>query len=39
LHAYRLGFRHPRSGEKLVFETEPPADLAGLISVLDTHAI
>ncbi len=39
LHAYRLGFHHPRSGKKIVFETEPPADLAGLISLLDTHAI
>lgn len=27
LHAVQLGFAHPRSGEPLVFEAEPPQDL------------
>lgn len=26
LHAYLLGFRHPRSGSRLLFQTEPPAE-------------
>jgi 23S rRNA pseudouridine1911/1915/1917 synthase len=26
LHAYRLGFTHPTSGETLHFEAEPPAE-------------
>jgi len=34
LHAMRLGFVHPVSGEKMSFETEPPEDIRGLISVL-----
>ena len=28
LHARRLGFAHPQSGESLAFEAAPPADLA-----------
>jgi 23S rRNA pseudouridine1911/1915/1917 synthase len=28
LHAHRLGFDHPASGERLTFVSEPPADLA-----------
>jgi 23S rRNA pseudouridine1911/1915/1917 synthase len=28
LHAARLGFAHPRSGEAMQFECPPPADLA-----------
>jgi 23S rRNA pseudouridine1911/1915/1917 synthase len=28
LHAHRLGFSHPRSGERLQFSSELPADLA-----------
>jgi 23S rRNA pseudouridine1911/1915/1917 synthase len=35
LHAVRLGFTHPRTGEVLSFATEPPPDLAGLIVALD----
>jgi 23S rRNA pseudouridine1911/1915/1917 synthase len=35
LHAARLGFRHPRTGENLSFETPPPPDLAGLLGKLD----
>ena len=34
LHAAVLGFRHPRTGEMLRFETPMPADMAGLIESL-----
>ncbi len=34
LHAYRLGFEHPRSGEKLVFEAPLPGDMQQLIEAL-----
>ncbi len=34
LHAARLGFAHPRTGAPLSFETPPPPDLAGLLSLL-----
>ena len=37
LHAASLGFRHPVTGEALRFETLMPADMAGLISALDTQ--
>jgi len=30
LHAARLGFVHPVTGERLVFEADPPADLIAL---------
>ncbi len=32
LHAYRLEFRHPVSGEVLEFKSEPPADMRTLIT-------
>jgi 23S rRNA pseudouridine1911/1915/1917 synthase len=35
LHAVRLGFVHPRTGQVLDFMTEPPADIAALIVSLD----
>ena len=35
LHAARLGFRHPRTGEMLSFETAPPDDMASLLRALD----
>jgi 23S rRNA pseudouridine1911/1915/1917 synthase len=35
LHAARLGFAHPRTGEPLSFETPVPADMAGLLAALD----
>jgi 23S rRNA pseudouridine1911/1915/1917 synthase len=35
LHAARLGFRHPRTGEALSFETPIPADFAALVGVLE----
>ena len=34
LHAWRLRFLHPSSGEELVFETEPPQDMVGLLTFL-----
>ncbi|HSN53679.1 MAG TPA: RluA family pseudouridine synthase [Candidatus Sulfomarinibacteraceae bacterium] len=34
LHAMRLAFAHPVSGEPLEFEAPPPADLQGLIELL-----
>jgi 23S rRNA pseudouridine1911/1915/1917 synthase len=34
LHAFRLAFTHPISGERLAFEATPPGDLAGLIALL-----
>jgi 23S rRNA pseudouridine1911/1915/1917 synthase len=37
LHAARLGFTHPRTGEKLSFETPPPADMAALIATLECN--
>lgn len=35
LHAYRLGFTHPLSGERLDFETKLPHDMAELLNVLE----
>ena len=35
LHAARLGFRHPRSGETLSFTTPPPPDMQALLDALD----
>lgn len=32
LHAGRLGFRHPRTGAALSFETNPPADMRELLA-------
>jgi 23S rRNA pseudouridine1911/1915/1917 synthase len=34
LHAARLGFEHPRHGKTMLFETPPPADMAGLLDAL-----
>jgi 23S rRNA pseudouridine1911/1915/1917 synthase len=34
LHAEKLAFEHPESGEKLEFEVAPPADFADLLSAL-----
>ena len=31
LHAFRLGFKHPKSGEFKQFETAPPGDMLKLI--------
>ncbi|MCX7382466.1 MAG: RluA family pseudouridine synthase [Alphaproteobacteria bacterium] len=38
LHAYRLGFAHPRTGAAISFTTRPPADMLGLIAALDFSA-
>jgi 23S rRNA pseudouridine1911/1915/1917 synthase len=35
LHARSLGFRHPRTGVPLRFETEPPEDFRGLMALLE----
>jgi 23S rRNA pseudouridine1911/1915/1917 synthase len=35
LHAARLGFRHPRTGAMLAFETAPPEDMKSLLERLD----
>ncbi|WP_102957607.1 RluA family pseudouridine synthase [Mangrovicella endophytica] len=35
LHAFRLVFEHPVSGETMAFETEPPEDFARLANALD----
>jgi 23S rRNA pseudouridine1911/1915/1917 synthase len=34
LHAAKLGFVHPVTGEELLFESEPPEDLSNLIMAL-----
>lgn len=34
LHAMRLGFAHPVTGEAMTFEAEPPEDIRGLIEAL-----
>ncbi|MBX6367198.1 MAG: RluA family pseudouridine synthase [Rhodospirillales bacterium] len=36
LHAYRLGFVHPATGERLAFEGELPADMAAMLRELET---
>ena len=38
LHAARLGFRHPRTGALLHFETVPPADMQRLLARMDEVA-
>ena len=40
LHAAVLGFEHPRTGESLRFESDPPPDLRRLIAALrrESHA-
>jgi len=35
LHAARLGFAHPRTGDRLAFEAPPPSDMAELLASLD----
>lgn len=32
LHAFRLGFKHPASGENIVIESEPPEDMLALLT-------
>lgn len=38
LHAYRLGFTHPRSGKILLFESVLPKDIKMLLKALSTRA-
>ena len=38
LHATRLGFAHPVTGQPLCFERPPPADFAALLAVLRDDA-
>ena len=38
LHATRLGFIHPITGQELVFHADPPADFAGAWRVVTTAA-
>ena len=38
LHATRLEFNHPESGEKLSLEVEPPADFADMLDILRSDA-
>jgi 23S rRNA pseudouridine1911/1915/1917 synthase len=38
LHAFRLAFTHPLTGQPLTFEAPIPADFAGLVSRLRTSA-
>lgn len=35
LHAARLGFTHPRTGEAMLFETSPPDDFKALMAKID----
>jgi 23S rRNA pseudouridine1911/1915/1917 synthase len=37
LHAASLGFRHPRTGQALQFETPPPPDFTALQLMLDAE--
>ena len=37
LHAWRLGFVHPVTNERVAFESPPPADMAELIETLRRH--
>ena len=34
LHAFRLAFRHPRTGEDLTFEVDPPPEIIHLIEAI-----
>ena len=38
LHAARLGFVHPRTGEYLTFESHPPPDMTAVLAMLDAQA-
>jgi 23S rRNA pseudouridine1911/1915/1917 synthase len=37
LHANSLGFKHPRSGERLMFRAPLPADIQGLLDTVETN--
>ncbi len=38
LHAWRLGFKHPTTGEPLAFETPPPHDYVAAVEALRARA-
>lgn len=38
LHAYELGFIHPKTGEEMLFEAPVPADMVDLIELLENEA-
>jgi 23S rRNA pseudouridine1911/1915/1917 synthase len=38
LHAFSLGFVHPRTGERMAFEREPPADFRAMMQALSRAA-
>ncbi len=38
LHAYRLGFEHPRTGEWMVFEVDLPEDLKDVLEIFNFQA-
>jgi 23S rRNA pseudouridine1911/1915/1917 synthase len=38
LHARTLGFTHPRSGERIAFERDPPEDFRSVVEKLTTRA-
>jgi len=35
LHAYKLGFIHPVTGGKMMFTSQPPADMAAVIKIME----
>jgi 23S rRNA pseudouridine1911/1915/1917 synthase len=39
LHALRLEFRHPESGQPLAFEAPLPADIKSALQALRKHAV
>jgi 23S rRNA pseudouridine1911/1915/1917 synthase len=38
LHAAKLGFQHPSTGEKLLFESPLPEDLTAFITAIESDA-
>jgi 23S rRNA pseudouridine1911/1915/1917 synthase len=38
LHAYRLGFRHPITDERLTFEVDPPSDWEPVLELLQSES-
>jgi 23S rRNA pseudouridine1911/1915/1917 synthase len=39
LHAGRLGFVHPISGESLRFDSDQPSDMRGMVELLRAHSV
>jgi hypothetical protein len=38
LHAARISFDHPSTGERMTIEAEPPRDFAAILQVLRKYA-